>query len=328
MIYLRKIIVILFVFLTFQVKAQDFPYHYFTHVNPFVNNPSLAAFNNNYRVDVASHNLWAGGFKPLNDYLVSFSFSPRGNRYNNAKNPSASKSKSQNSFYPFAPSGRNYNRKTSFLSNVGLGVVFLKEQIGPFNQDILHLVYAYHILISEKTIFSLGISGMLENININVNSLTPLEPDDPRLLAGNNNSLLFDGGFGATISGEKYKIAISSLNIVQSTHRFTETSVAEITNYRKFFISGSYVLRTNNFFSFKPEITLRNSRDNTLNFDTSVTCNIAQLFFGMGYRSENAIFIFTKIPFKEFVFSYTSENAMDSKHLIGNAHTFSVSWTM
>ncbi len=124
----KNTIVIFLVLFTFTLKAQDFPYHYFSHINPLLNNPSLAAFNSKVSADVAAHNLWAGGFKPLNDYMISFSF---------------------------APNGKKHKRKTSYQPNVGLGVIFLNEQIGPFYQNILQVIYAYHIQWIRKQCFRL-----------------------------------------------------------------------------------------------------------------------------------------------------------------------------
>ena len=299
MISIKNAIVIFLVLFTFTLKAQDFPYHYFSHINPLLNNPSLAAFNSKISVDVAAHNLWAGGFKPLNDYMISFSF---------------------------APNGKKLKRKTAYQPNVGLGLVFLNEQIGPFNQNILQIIYAYHIPIDQKTMLSLGISGMVENIGINVNSLSPLEENDPRLLTGNNNSFLIDGGFGATVHAEKYRISISALNLAPGIYRFNDASIEDITNYRKFYFTGSYTFEINDKMRFQPEITVRNSRLKSINYDTSISCDFAHILFGLGYRSENSFFVFTKIPFREFIFTYTSENPLNSNHMIGNGHTLSVGW--
>ncbi len=281
------------------VSAQDFPYHYFAHINPLALNPSLAAINNDIRASVASYNLWAGGFKPLNDNMISFSFSPNFGKH---------------------------KRSRSYQRTVGIGVTFLNEKNGPFNQNTLHLIYAYHIPVNRETLLSLGVCGIVENIGIDINSLSPLNEDDPRLLTGNNNSFMIDGGFGASLKGELYQISFSVLNLASAVYRFNDASIENIENFRKYYLSGNYEFELNNIIHVRPEFTLRNSRYQNICYDTSFSVDFNRFLMGFGYRSENSIFVYTKIPFKKFVFTYTSENPLESNHMIGNGHTFSIGW--
>lgn len=284
---------------TIQLKAQEFPYHYFNHLNPLVSNPSLAAIDERINAEVGTYNLWAGGFNPLNDYFVSFSIS-RDNE--------------------------KYRRKSFYQPRVGLGAVLLHENIGPFSQNIFQLIYSYHIPLTKNVLLSLGINGIVENIGIDVNSLSPLEDDDPRLLTGNNNSVLFDGGFGATISAKNYRISFSGLNLAPSVFTFKNNLAEDIPEYRKFFLSGNYAFKLSNNISLQPEITLRNNIQNQLSFDSMVDVDLHLFAFGAGYRSEETIFFFTKVSVQDFVFTYTSENPLKSNHMIGNGHTFSLGW--
>jgi len=290
---------ILTLLFSIQLKAQEFPYHYFNYLNPLVSNPSLAAIDERINAQVGTYNLWAGGFKPLNDYYASFSISRDNEKY-----------KRQNFYQP----------------RVGLGAVLLHENIGPFSQNIFQLIYSYHIPLAKNLLLSLGINGIVENIGINVNSLAPLQDDDPRLLTGNNNSVLFDGGFGATISAKNFRISFSGLNLAPSVFTFKNNLAEDIPEYRKLFLAANYSFKFSNNISLQPEITFRNNIQNQLSFDSMINVDLHLFAFGAGYRSEQAIFIFTKVAVKDFVFTYTSENPLRSNHMIGNGHTFSLGW--
>ncbi len=298
---LAKIVVIVFVIAANDVGAQDFPYHYFSNSTQMVNNPSFAAAESAIRVDVGTYNLWAGGFKPLNDYMVSFSMSPD---FRKKKKPSW------------------------YETRVGLGAVFLNEKIGPFTQNIFQLAYSYHIPLDKSTFLSLGISGAIENLNIDVNSLSPIHPDDPRIATGNNSAFLIDGGFGIAVHGEKYLVSFSTLNLASGDFNFNNNSAADIPNYRKFYLSGNYNFDLSESIHFQPAFTLRNSRITNFNYDALAAFDFTWFTFGAGYRSENSVFIFTKIPFKDFYFAYTSENPLGSKQMIGNGHMFSFGWEL
>ncbi len=298
---LIRIFVIVFLFATKLISAQDFPYHYFSSSNPMVNNPSFAAAENEIKVDAGSYNLWAGGFKPLKDNMVSFSMSP---------------------------DFRRKRKRSGYDTRVGVGAVFLNEKIGPFSQNIFQLIYAYHIPLDKSSFLSLGICGAVENLNIYTNSLSPLYPDDPRIVMGNNNAFLIDGGFGVAIHGEKYLVSFSAMNLAAGDYNFNNNSAAEILNYRKFYLSGNYRFELSENIHFQPAFALRNSRVNNFNYDALATLDFTWFTFGGGYRSENSIFVFTKIPFKDFYFAYTSENPLGSKHMVGNGHMFSFGWEL
>ena len=72
---LKNIVAFLFVVSPLFVEAQDFSYQYFSQFNPMVNNPAFASYDSEIRTDMGMYNLWAGGFKPVNDLFVSFSMS-------------------------------------------------------------------------------------------------------------------------------------------------------------------------------------------------------------------------------------------------------------
>lgn len=292
---------IFLLFLSFQAKTQEFPYHYFSHTVPVISNPSLVAAQTSMNVHVGAYSLWAGGFKPVNDYLVSFSYSPD------------------------AMNRRGYGRQST---RVGLGATLLNEKIGPFNQYILQLMYAYHIPLTREIQLSLGVCGIIENLNIDVNSLSPLHPDDPRLLTGNNRSFLFDGGFGASVLAENWRLGLSVLNLAPGTFRFSEEPAAGFSSYRKLFLSGSYFWGFGRNFGIQPHITLRNSNLKWLNYDASLKFDLQYFQVGAGYRSENSLFLFLNVPFEGFTFSYTSENPLNANHMMGNGHTFSVGWAI
>jgi type IX secretion system PorP/SprF family membrane protein len=205
--------------------------------------------------------------------------------------------------------------------------VVLNEKIGPFTQNIFQLIYAYHIPVDNTSFLSLGICGFIENLNVNVNSLSPLQNDDPRLLTGNNSAVLIDGGFGASFHGENYLVSFSVLNLASGEFRFNNNSAEDIPNYRKYYFSGYYDFKLSSNFQLQPVIALRNSRINNFCYDTSLAFDFTWFTIGLGYRSENSVFVFTKIPFREFYFSYTSENPLNSKQMIGYGHMFSVGWS-
>jgi len=298
----HKIAIVIFVFSFGCLSAQDFPYYYFSNFNPMVNNPAFAAAESEIRADAGIYTLWAGGYKPLNDYLVSFSISPN------------TKLKKQ-------------KRATGYEKKIGLGAVFLRERFGAFSQNNFQLNYAYHFPISKHAFLSFGIALSVENLYIDVNSLTPINQEDPRLLTGNNSSVLFDGGFGTALHGRNYMVSLSIMNLASDDFKFDDVPAKGINNYTKLYISGEYSIELSPNIYLKPKIVVRNSRTKKYNFDPSMAVDFNFFVVGFGFRSENSLHFFTKIPYKDFFFTYSSENPIESNHMFGNGHTFALGWS-
>lgn len=296
----NKILVIL-ALVTFQAKGQDFPYHYFSHSFPVVANPSMVAASTDMEGGFGAYSLWAGGYKPVNDYLVSLSLSP------DLRNR------------------RRYNRK---ITRVGVGLNLMKEQLGPFNQNIIQLMYSYHIPLSQEVQLSLGVAGIIENLHIDVNSLSPGEPGDPRLAGGNNQSWMLDGGFGATIITSRFMMGFSVLHMAPGTFRFFEQHAEEINSWRRLFLTGSYLLPISGDAFIRPQVTLRNSRIESVHYDAALDIGLHYFDVGGGYRSENSVFLSVRIPFSGFWVSYTSENPLKASHLAGNGHSLTLGWKL
>jgi hypothetical protein len=147
-------------------------------------------------------------------------------------------------------------------------------------------------------------------------------------MTGNNFSILLDGGFGASILAEDFIVGMSILNLAPGTFRFSEQPASEFISYRKMFLSGSYIFNISQLFQLQPHVTLRNSNTKWLNFDSSLGFKFLYFGVGAGYRSENSLFLFLNVPFKGFIFSYTSENPLNSNHMMGNGHAFTIGWKL
>ncbi len=208
-----------------------------------------------------------------------------------------------------------------------MGAVFLKEQFGAISQNVYQLVYSYHFPVNRKWYLSFGICASLETLHIDLNSLSPINADDPRLMAEENSSVVFDGGFGAVFGGPGYHVAFSVLNLASDNFKFDNSPSKGINNYTKYYLSGEYNFELSYNVRFRPNITYRNSRTIKKYFDASAAFDLTFLTIGLGYRTENTLFLFTKIPYKNFYFTYNSENPLSSNHLIGNGHTFTVGWS-
>uniref|UniRef100_UPI0032173DDF PorP/SprF family type IX secretion system membrane protein n=1 Tax=uncultured Draconibacterium sp. TaxID=1573823 RepID=UPI0032173DDF len=295
---LKTLLITLVVFAAHTTSAQDFPYHYFIHTTPLIANPSLAAIDHKIAVEATTYNLWSAGQKPLNDNIISFSFNPSG----------------------------KFKARTRYAPSIGIGLVLSNENIGPFSQNILQLIYAYHIPLNRDLKLSLGICGLIEAMEVNINSLSPQQENDPRLSTGNNYAVGFDGGFGATLKSKSYSFSFSSLNLAPTNFDFDESLIKEIKNFRKYYLTGKYDIKLNRKIHFTPQITLRNSRYQDFSFDTACSVNFTYFQTGAGYRNEKTLFAYLKIFYKNFEFTYTSENPMKANYMSGNGHTFSLSW--
>lgn len=294
---LKLIAILFFGICSHTLFAQDFPYHYFAHFSESVYNPSQTARTSDINVALASFNLWAAGYQPVNDYLFGFSINPGFNRYNRATN-----------------------------SKVGVGAFLLRDQVGAFTKNSVLLNYAYHIPLNRTTDLSLGVCGISEFLSLGTSNLQAAQLNDPRILVGDNSTFVFDGGFGATVSSENYEIGLSVLNLAPSDFKFKNSAFYAINNYRKLFFSFKYFWNIDTDFVLQPFLLIRNNQQNQIKFDSLLDVKIKNISLGMGYRSEAVLMAYLKFLFGNFQFSYTSENPLKAHHMFGAGHTFSVAY--
>src|SRR3989337_4588720 len=138
--------------------------------NPLLINPAYAGLNNNFNAGITYRKQWAG--------------------------------------FEGSPNTFNVNGHTSLLENrMGIGLIFVKDNVGVNSNTEVHGTYAYRLDLDEKYL-SFGLQAGFISFKGNNSDLNPYDASDP---AFNENQNITKPSFGAGIilNSERYFLGLS-----------------------------------------------------------------------------------------------------------------------
>ncbi len=124
----------------------------------------------------------------------------------------------------------------------GIGGYLFNDVTGPTARRGLNLDLAKHIDLGEGEKLSLGIEAKLQQYSLDKNKLTSSMSADP-VLAGADNKMKFDAGFGVAYAGKQLTIGASVSQLVQSKLQFYSgnlTRTEEARLYRHYYLHAAY----------------------------------------------------------------------------------------
>lgn len=121
--------------------------------------------------------------------------------------------------------GNNVNPKSYFAAisapiyaiNSGLGLMISRQDLAYQQRTDIRLDYALKIPFKEGQFLSVGISGKLSRLNLNIDKLIPTDPTDPLIKkTGSHQSNVPEMGTGLLYTSKKLMAGISLMNLLGS----------------------------------------------------------------------------------------------------------------
>lgn len=168
-------------------------------------------------------------------------------------------------------------------SNLGLGVSFVNDKIGPTNENTISADLSYTIPTSENFKLSFGMKATANLFNLNVNKLNPADQGDPQF---QNLRNVFTPNIGAGIyyHSDKAYLGLSVPNFIQS-NRYDDNQVAIFKEKINYYLIGGYVFDLSNDIKFKPAFLTKLVEGSPLQVDVSANFMfIEKVVVGVAYR--------------------------------------------
>nr|WP_315171975.1 type IX secretion system membrane protein PorP/SprF [uncultured Flavobacterium sp.] len=168
-------------------------------------------------------------------------------------------------------------------SNLGLGVSFVNDKIGPTNENTISADLSYTIPTSENFKLSFGMKATANLFNLNVNKLNPADQGDPQF---QNLRNVFTPNIGAGIyyHSDKAYLGLSVPNFIQ-TNRYDDNEVAIFKEKINYYLIGGYVFDLSNDIKFKPAFLTKLVEGSPLQVDVSANFMfIEKVVVGVAYR--------------------------------------------
>nr|WP_315174066.1 type IX secretion system membrane protein PorP/SprF [uncultured Flavobacterium sp.] len=168
-------------------------------------------------------------------------------------------------------------------SNLGLGVSFVNDKIGPTNENTISADLSYTIPTSENFKLSFGMKATANLFNLNVNKLNPADQGDPQF---QNLRNIFTPNIGAGIyyHSDKAYVGLSVPNFIQ-TNRYDDNEVAIFKEKINYYLIGGYVFDLSNDIKFKPAFLTKLVEGSPLQVDVSANFMfVDKVVVGVAYR--------------------------------------------
>ena len=195
-----------------------------------------------------------------------------------------------------APKTATFSFHSPVGRNVGLGLSAISDEIGPVVENNIYADFSYTLRLGNGHNLAFGLKsgvtfqkvGLFSEIG---NGFVPQPGDDA--FSENTNNTYFNIGSGIFYYTEKYYVAFSVPNMINSTH-LDLTENDESYNFgsetEHYFLTGGYVFDLSANTKFKPSFMLKSAFDAPSSLDVSTNFLFYEKFeVGATYRLDDSI---------------------------------------
>ena len=179
-------------------------------------------------------------------------------------------------------------------SNLGLGVSFINDRIGPSDENNLALDLSYSIPVSEKYKLSFGLKASANLLNVDFTKLNQYDKDDYDFETNIDNKFSPNIGVGFYFHSDKTYVGLSAPNLLETEHFDKYASTGGTSNIAKenitsYLIAG-HVFDLSTEVKFKPAVLTKYVSGAPLQVDLSGNFLINEkLVLGVAYRWSAAV---------------------------------------
>jgi type IX secretion system PorP/SprF family membrane protein len=188
-----------------------------------------------------------------------------------------------------APTSFTFAGHAPVGNNVGLGLSFISDKIGPVTEQNVFGDFSYTIQLSEKDKLALGLKAGVAFHQVGLRDIQSSLPDPSEGIFGQDiNDASLNLGVGAFYYSDKYYVALSVPNLVKSAHldyngREYGSDVAH------YFLTAGYVFDVNYELKFKPSFMLKSAFNVSPSLDLSANFLYKEKFeIGATYRLQDS----------------------------------------
>lgn len=173
-------------------------------------------------------------------------------------------------------------------SNVGIGLSFINDRIGPSDENTISVDFSYTIYTSDYYKLAFGLKATANLLNVDFTKLTQ-QPSDPELQYNIDNRFSPNIGAGIFWYSDRSYFGLSVPNFLETKHFDGEdNSVAK--EKMHYYIIGGYVFDLNPSLKFKPSVLVKAVDQAPLQVDLSANLLFNEkLTLGIAYRWSAAL---------------------------------------
>jgi type IX secretion system PorP/SprF family membrane protein len=250
---MKKIVVILLVFIPMTVFGQQFPFMEGYSVNPFILTPAFAGIHNGKTLFIDYRSDWSGMEGGPETYQLSYS---------------------------------------DKIGKVGFGGRFIYDKTDIFKQTLILGTYTYEVAISKEHLINFGLSmGFFRNsIDLTKYYNDPTYVQDMALMYGQQQSKIkFATDISATYRYRQTEAGILFSNVMFGTIKYANKDMT-YKPFKNYLVHASYLFVMNNKWDIKPTFILRGGQHVPMLFEVSPTVTWNKRFWANALLRTGGIF--------------------------------------
>jgi len=200
--------------------------------------------------------------------------------------------------FPGAPRFQTFSIQTPIGKNVGAGLSFVNDQVGPERNIAIKAYYSYTIRAKEKLKISFGLKAGLNVLNIGLQQLDLDNPDDPAFFTNFQSTILPNFGFGVFAYTDNYYFGLSVPDLIEHDYiNNTSFSSADLSlNSKKYYLMGGASFEISDQILLKPSAFIGVQFSPSDSTKIAIDADLSSLFIvnnkfagGLMIRSGNSI---------------------------------------
>jgi type IX secretion system PorP/SprF family membrane protein len=104
------------------------------------------------------------------------------------------------------------------FSNMGLGLSFVNDQIGPSDENTISIDFSYRLNFDDLSTLALGIKTTANLLNVDYTKLSIYDPTDPQFQSNIDNRFSPNFGAGAYWYSDRHYVGLSVPNFLETKH--------------------------------------------------------------------------------------------------------------
>jgi len=188
-----------------------------------------------------------------------------------------------------APTSFTFSGHTPTANNVGLGLSFISDKIGPVTEQNVYGDFSYTLKLNDTHRLALGLKAGVSFHKVGLRDIQSTLPDPSEGIFGEDiNDASLNLGAGAFYYTDKYYVALSIPNMMKSAHLDYNGREygSDVSHY---FLTGGYVFDLNYDLKFKPSFMLKSALNVSPSLDLSANfLYMEKIELGATYRLEDS----------------------------------------
>jgi len=186
-----------------------------------------------------------------------------------------------------APQTYTFSAHTPFtVYNIGLGINFLSDEVGPVCQKGVYIDYSYTIGFGQNHNLSMGLMAGFNSHEVNLTELDVNDGNDPSFQEDINRSLLPNFGVGLYYFTSKLYMGISVPKLIRNDINGNNSSSENLSRQElHWFYMGGCLFELNEMVKFKPFFFAKAVRNSPISLDLNAHIILYdRLWLGAMYR--------------------------------------------